>query len=111
MLVALLTDTSWGVVRLATSVGPVYIATDDEVAADLRGFPGPDGESRVVLARSELDAVLTLACRIAPPDHLKLTLWRELTALVALKRAIPCAGLATFTERREERSLEELELL
>lgn len=83
----------WGVVRLETPTGPVYVATDDDVAADLRDFPDPDGNPRVVLARSEIDGILSLACRIAPPDYLRLTLWRELTTLVRLKRTLPAAGL------------------
>lgn len=89
---------AWGVVRLETPSGPVYIATDDDVAADLRAFPDPDGNPRIVLARSELDGLLTVASRTAPPDYLRLTLWRELHALVALKRALPCAGTAAFLE-------------
>lgn len=86
---------SWAVTRLETPTGPVYVATDDDVAADLRAFLDPDGHPRVVLARSEIDGILTLACRIAPPDYLRLTLWRELHALLALKRALPDAGLTS----------------
>lgn len=86
---------SWAVTRLETPGGPVYVATDDDVAADLRDFPDPDGNPRVVLSRSEIDATLSLACRIAPEGYTRLTLWRTLHDLVALKRAIPDAGRAT----------------
>ena len=86
---------SWAVTKLETPTGPVYVATDDDVAADLRAFPDPDGHPRVVLARSEIDGILSLACRIAPPDYLRLTLWRELHALLPLKRALPAAGLTS----------------
>lgn len=95
----------WAVVRLATPCGPVYLATDEAVADDLRGFPDPDGNPRVVLTRDEIDGLLSVVCRIAPADHLKLTLWRELRALVALKRALPGCGPAVFGPVRSGRPL------
>jgi len=78
------------IVHLETPGGRVYLALDD--APHLR----PDGPT---LTRAEIDAVLSLACRIAPADHTKLTLWRELRALLALKRALPEGSTATLLER------------
>lgn len=80
-------------VHLSTVMGPLYVASSDAVAADLRA-QHPDTP---VLSRSEIDGILSIACRIAPPNYLRLTLWRELHALLALKRALPC-GTATFQE-------------
>lgn len=79
---------NWGAVLLETPGGPVYVATDDYEAARL-GAAG-----HVVLARSEIDAVLSLTCWTAPPDYLRRTLWIELRALLALKRALPGCGVA-----------------
>lgn len=78
-------------VHLSTTLGPIYVASDDTVAADLR----TEHPETPVLSRSEIDGILSLACRIAPPDYLRLTLWRELHALLALKRTLPAAGLTS----------------
>lgn len=84
-------------VQLETPMGPVLVSSDDDTAAEQRAL----NPTTPVLARSELDGVLTRATETAPPDYLRLTLWRELRALVALKRALPGAGLATIQPRRE----------
>jgi len=78
-----------GVVHLETPAGSVYVLLDDQPATDADG---------PVLTRSEIDAVLSLACRIAPEGYLRLTLWRELRALVSLKRALPEGGPAVVIE-------------
>lgn len=79
------------IVQLSTPTGPVYLALDDQ--------PVPDADGPV-LSRSEIDAVLSLACRIAPDGYAKRTLWTELHRLVALKRALlGLGGPATFEVR------------
>lgn len=84
----------WGVVKLVTPGGlTLYVAADDDVAVDLRA-PG----TRTVLTRSEIDAALSLACCIAPPDHHKLTLRRILFDLLAVKQALPEGGPAVLLE-------------
>lgn len=87
-------STSPGVIHLSTPAGPVYLALDDQPVPDANG---------PVLTRSEIDSLLSLACRIAKPDHTKLTLWRELRALLALKRALPEGSPATFVPRAPAR--------
>lgn len=71
------------VVHLETPNGPVYVATDDADTADLDG---------PVLTRSEVDGLLSVVSRVAPPDYYRRTLWLELNALVALKRSLLIGG-------------------
>lgn len=77
-------------VHLLTSSGPVYVVEDGTDTSDLDG---------PTLSRSEIDATLSLACRIAPEGYTRLTLWRALHDLVALKRVLP--GTATYVARQQ----------
>lgn len=85
-------------VHLETPRGPVYVALGDTPP------PGLDGP---VLTRGEVDALLEVVSRVAPPGYLKRTLWTELHALVELKRWLHDGGpgAATYLQPGEMRGV------